>query len=413
MDTADSASDAIAALAALRDRSGCPDPNPLYQVLHQHGEVLELAADRQYSAVAVSYHACNQVLRDPVFQVVDAALMDRGSTRWRSSATLNAFMGSMLFSNGQDHSRVRRLFGQAFTPRRMAALEPAIAAITARHLDKLAELGADGAPVDFMLEFAFRVPSDVMGELVGLPEADREWYYPRALAIHGALELGGTGDPDVMRRADEATTELTGYFTDLVKERRAHPCDDLISSVIEAGEGLISEAELMANLVVLFNAGFVTTTHLLGNGLGQLFKEPQHLARLRAHPKLAPAYVEEFLRFEPSIHFVARWAAEEAEVAGVRVPKGGGVLVLLGAGNRDPRKYEHPDLFDPDRTAAQPLSFSGGAHYCLGAALTRIEAGIVVPMLLERFPAIAPAVPLAGRTHLALRGYPALPVTLA
>src|SRR5262249_19201731 len=145
------------------------------------------------------------------------------------------------------------------------------------------------------------------------------------------------------------------------------------AQAMDEGTSRVSPEELLANLVVLFNAGFVTTTHLIGNGLTLLLDHPDAMAALRADPKLAPPYIEEMLRLEGPIHFMIRWSSADTEVAGVSIPAGSRILVLLAAGNRDPARFPDPNTFNPGRTDNQILSFGLGAHFCLGAALARLE----------------------------------------
>jgi cytochrome P450 len=298
-----------------------------------------------------------------------------------------------------------------FTARRIAALEPAVVRIVEHRLDRMAELGANGEPVDLISEFALPVPSDVISELLGVPEADREWFPGRVRNFGAILDLG-VGIWRYQQAADTAAEELTGYFAELAAKRRAEPRDDLISALVHGGVEL-SDEELMANLLTLYNGGFVTTTHLIGNGLVLLLGRPDAIPRVLADPEYAEGALEEILRFEPPTHFSIRWANEETEIAGVRVPKDSRVLVLLAAANRDPNQYPEPDLFDPGRrNQGKPASFGLGMHYCLGAALSRLEGRLALPMLLRRFPDLALAGPPGERQTLMLRGYSTLPVTL-
>jgi cytochrome P450 len=195
-----------------------------------------------------------------------------------------------------------------------------------------------------MAEYAFQLPASVLGRLLGVPDEDLPWYRERAAALSKVIELGG-GTAENYRRADEASVDLTDYFAKMVADRRGNPGDDLLSALVLAQDedpGLVSERELLSNLVIVFNAGFVTTVHLIGNGLTILLDRPDHLARLRDDPAVAPGYVDEVLRLEGPTHFVARFAAADTEVAGVPVPKGSGVLVLLSAANRDPSRFADP-----------------------------------------------------------------------
>jgi cytochrome P450 len=401
-------------LKALLSEQGRRDPYPHYAALHRHGPVSRLAPGERYDIVVNGYEAVDHVLRDTTFRMLDAEYLDRARSPWRYHPALRTLVGSIFFANGADHTRVRRMFSQVFTPRRVAALEPAIVRLIDGRLDRLAELGAGGRPVDFMAEFALPLPSDVIGELLGVPEEDRAWFPPRVRPIGDILELGA-GAAKLVRAADVAAEELTDYFARLVAQRRAHPRDDLVSALVRVQDssGRLTDAELIANLITLFNAGFVTTTHLLGNGLTLLLERPELVAELRSGSPPVDSCVEEILRYEPPVHFGVRWAAEDVELMGVPITAGSQVLVLLAAANRDPGRFPGPDVFDPSRPDNQPLSFGGGVHYCLGAALSRLEGRIALPMLLRRYPDLALAGEPGERSQLMLRGYDRLPVTVS
>jgi cytochrome P450 len=402
-----------ASLRALLSKEGRRDPNPHYAQLHQLGPVCLLPdpVDR-FDVVVHGYDAVQQALRDQALHAMTSDYPDRrGSQRWQAHPALRTLVRSMFGTDGPDHTRVRRPFAQAFSARRMTQLEPAMVRIIERRLDRLAELGAGGAPVDLLAEFALPVPSDVVGELLGVPESDRD-FFPERVRTFGAILDIGVGVWRHQQAADVAAEELTGYFADLVAKRRADPRDDLVSALVHGG-GDIAADELLANLLTLYNGGFVTTTHLIGNGLVLLLDRPHEIPALLADTGRAAGFVQEVLRYEPPIHFGIRWAVKDTEIAGVRLPQDCRVLVLLGAANRDPHQFPDPDTFDPGRDQGQPMSFGLGVHYCVGALLSRMEGQLALPMLLRRFPKLALADELGERHSLMLRGYETLPVTLS
>jgi cytochrome P450 len=404
---------AAVSLSGLISEEGRRDPYRFYARLHELGEALALGPADRYAVVVCGYDAVDRVLCDPAFRVPDAEYRDRIDPWWRDHPVVHTLLTAFPNVNGADHARVRRLFGQVFTPRRLAALEPYVIRSTDRCLDRLAELGADGRPVDFMAEFAVALPADVIGELLGVPEPDRAWFPPRVRDFDAVLELGQRPLRE-LKAANTAALELSAYFADLLASRRAHPRDDLISNLARLDDpGQISEPELLASLVIIFNAGFRATSKMFGNGLALLIEHPDALAALRADPSRAPAYVEEILRYEPPLHFAVRIAAEDTEIAGVPVAGGRSVLVLTGAANRDPRRFPDPDTFDPTRTDNRHLTFSAGPHYCLGAALGRLEARLALPRLVSRFPVLALAAEPGERRTLMLRGFDELPVRLS
>ncbi len=393
-------------LRELLSEQGRRDPYPVYARLHERGPAVALPPGSRHAAIVHGHDAVGRVLRDPNFHVLDAEYLDRGSTRWRAHPAVRTMQHSLFNDSGDHLARTRRVFGQAFGSTRVSALEPMITRRTDHLLDRLAALGG-GAPVDFMTEFALRLPSDVIGEVLGVPERDRAGFPERVKTFDAILELGQRTFRE-LRAADTAAEELTSYFAGLVAARRAKPEGDLVS-VLAAADGL-TEPVLLANLVVVFNAGFRTTANLLGNGLRLLLTHPDALAALRADPSTAPSYVEEILRFDPPVHFAIRYAVEDTEVAGVEVPRGQTVLILTGAANRDPDRFADPDRFDPTRADNHHYAFSAGPHFCVGAALGRVEGRIALARLVTRFPFLALATPPRPRHHFMLRGYDRLEV---
>ncbi|MFI6843508.1 cytochrome P450 [Kitasatospora sp. NBC_00085] len=403
--------DGASIIGQLMTSEGRADPYPLYARAHELGAAAPAGPG---TVLAIGHAAANQVLRNPAFALEDTgelALSDAAIARHSSVTLLGR---SILQRNAPDHGRVRSLIASAFNARRVAALRPAVAATVGRLLDGMAQRGADGSPVDFMDAFAFRLPVEVICELLGVPGPDRHRFRGLAGDLTIALEL--IQDLDELTVADEAAEELSGYFTALVAERLARPQDDLVSDLARIAADApdrISGAELLANLVLLLVAGFETTTNLLGNGLALLFRHPEAMDGLRTGAVAPELLTDEVLRHDSPVQLTTRVAAAEGlAVAGVPAPAGSVVLVLLGAANRDPARYHRPELFDPGRTDSQPLSFGGGPHFCLGSRLARMEAEVAVPALLDRFPRLAPGGVSTRRDRLVLRGYETLPVTV-
>jgi cytochrome P450 len=279
-------------------------------------------------------------------------------------------------------------------------------------LDAMADRGADGSAVEFMHDFAYLLPVTVICELIGIPEADREGFRPVARDLAGVFEVT---DIDTLPAINAAATELLAYFTALAAERRAAPRDDLLSNLLavsDSGDGRLDEAELLHNLTLLLVAGFETTTNLLGNGLQIVLRDPPAGEAVRDGSVPASAFVEEVLRYDSPVQLTSR-IGYDTSLGGVAVAEGTGVVTLLGAGNRDPRRFTDPSRFDPARPDGGPLSFGGGAHFCIGAALARLEGAVAFPRLLRRFPKISPAGEPTRRDRLLLRGFDTLPVTLA
>ena len=392
--------------------AGMADPYPLYAALHEHGPIVR--ANEQLVLVP-GYELASSVLRDSAFRVPDAELLDEVNPGWRQHPSLDP--NSMLTLNDDPHSRIRSLFSKQFTKRRIAELEPAVIAQTDALLDKIADLGSGGAPVDFMDEFAFALPVTVICELIGVPESERDEFRPLARSLTATLEP--LIDEAGLVEADAAALKLAGMFASLVAERRARPASDLLSGLVAAAaadEERISENELIQNLILLLVAGFETTTNLLGNGVQVLLSDPSAGGELlsgSSSADAAAAFVEEVLRFDSPVQFAEdRRRKVPAEVGGFTVDPHDHLIVMLGAANHDPRRFAEPDRFWPGRPDPGPLSFGAGAHFCLGAALARLEGAVAFPRLFSRFPALAAAKPPQRRVSLVLRGFEHLMITV-
>jgi cytochrome P450 len=394
-----------AILEKLTTPAGRADPFPLYAAAHELGPVPALT-DGLF--LICGYAAVNQVLREPRFGLAETA-----PSTSRDDA-LRSMNRSILRANPPDHGRMRSLISKVFTPRRIAALQPAIEEAVNDLLDQLAETAADSAPVDFMDHVAFPLPVTVICELLGVPPADRRSFRPLAADLTEALELSGTASAS----ADAAARELAGYFTDLIDERHKAPGDDLISALVaarDAEDGRLSDEELLANLILLLVAGFETTTNLLGNGLAILLDHPDLTMALRTEQIPIASFIEEVLRHDSPVQAVTRQAhADGLTVEGVPIPRGSDLIVLIGAANRDPARYNNPDRFDPSRTDIRPLSFGAGPHICIGNGLARLEAAVAFPRLLTRFPNLStsPGRQPVRRDRLVLRGHQTLPIQI-
>jgi cytochrome P450 len=367
---------------------GKRDPYPIYRELHRIAPFHRNAKDGIW--YAARHDTCQQVLFDARLGHDQERLFQRpGGMTAEQKRLLEERLEkrrrrgfSMLTENPPDHTRMRRLVSKAFTFRRVESMRPRIAELTSMYLDRMPH------EADVMEHLAFPLPVTVIGELVGVPEENRARFRP---LVEEGLLASDKPNPtkEEAQRSEEAFDEMESVFLVLIEERRAHPEDDMLSALIAARDdeegGRLTEDELISTAFLLFLAGFVTTTNLIGNGLVALFENPDQMEALWADAALVAPAIEEMLRYDSPVQFVTRDVLEDVEIEGRTFRPGETIMPLLGAANRDPRRFNDPDRFDVSRDNNHPLSFGWGIHHCLGAPLARAEGQVVFGLLRERF----------------------------
>lgn len=392
---------------------GRQDPYTRYALLRETAPVLRYG---EGNVVLTRYEDCDRVLRDhAAFPVhLDSDVARRVQNEGHPS--LLVLGESMLERNPPDHTRLRRLVSAGFTARRVQGLTERVGELVGARLDAMAEAGADGAAVDAYEYLALPLPIAVIGTLLGIPEADWSWLRGHAADLAHVIDLITTEEQ--LARADAAQLAITPYLDGLVAERRSEPRDDLISALVavqdetSGPDAALTDDEMAGMLSLLFLAGYETTVNLITNGVVELLRHPEQAEPLRADPSLAGAYVEEILRYDAPVQGTGRPAAADTVIGGEEIPAGTYLSTMLGAANRDPARFQDPDRFDPTRTGGGVLSFGAGIHFCLGAPLARLEAGLALPALLRRFPKLELAAEPTRRESFNLRGYDAVPVCI-
>ncbi|HZO81492.1 MAG TPA: cytochrome P450 [Candidatus Binataceae bacterium] len=316
----------------------------------------------------------------------------------------------VVFSDPPIHTRLRRLVSRAFTPRRIRELEPKIREFTNSLLNRAAARGG----LDVMADLANPLPVMVIAHMLGVPPE----HYPMFKRWSDTVIESDNTPPGMPlpQEVREAFAALRAYFVAEIEKRRRSPGDDLVSVLVAAhedSEETLSEEELIAFVVILLLAGNETTTNLIGNGMLALTRHPGELERLRREPGLAASAVEEMLRYDGPVQSTVRHIRQDTEFAGMTIPAGTMIFVLVAAANRDPAQFPEPERFDIARSPNDHLAFGEGIHFCLGAPLARMEGAIAISSLLERFKRIRPATPeapLRYKGSFFLRGLTSLPL---
>jgi cytochrome P450 len=354
------------------------DPYPTYAALRRDAPLSLMPS----GILAVSRYAdVTSMLKDPRF-----GFDIERTTAAPSLEPISMMIGRwMLFRDPPTHTRLRGAVTRAFTLRRVDDMKPRIEASVDALIDRVADQGR----MDVIADFARPVPSIVICDMVGIPESDRDPLIDSVLIALRSI------DPLPMTRkqtraCNEATELMHDILTRLLAERRRAPQPDLLTALLQVGTGEdgLTDDEIIANVVLLFAAGYETTTNLIGNGLLALHRNQDQLALLQQDPsKIAPA-IEELLRYDAPVQIAARRALETVEIHGERIEAGEKIAGLLGSANHDETVYENPGRLDITRAGIRHASFGGGIHYCMGAQLGRAEAEIAFRRLFARLPGL-------------------------
>ncbi len=390
------------------------NPYPGYQRLRNEGPVMYHQRLRGY--IVTGYDECEAVLRSPNASVdrSDQLLAIRPYNQLDDDVL--AFFSTWLISiDPPDHTRLRRLISRAFTPRSIELLEPSVEAITEELLDDLARRSADPdlpASVDVMTTFADLLPIQVIGQLLGIPKDDWPWLKTVSDTVVTFVDPLNAFDPGEMNRL---VHDLSDYFMALADRRREEPADDLLSRLLEIEDDgdRLSRSELISMVSLVMGAGHETTSSLIGNALVAIDAHPDARSIILQRPECDANAVEELLRFDSPVQVTQRISLGPIEVGDITIPAGSDITVLLGAANRDPRRFDRAGDLLLDRPDPRPLSFGHGVHHCVGAALARMEGRIAITRFVRRFPGFSvDRDELIWKSTLTLRGPSHLPVYL-
>jgi cytochrome P450 len=400
--------------AQVLDPRNRANPYPLYAGLRE--TPVSRQADGSY--VVSTHAALRSLIFDPRLSSEDLPPSRRPSTGnplkdWILNPIRNRVVNAhrpLIFRDPPDHDTLRGFVMKEFTIARVRDSHAKVAALVDALIDKCR--GRD--TLCLVDDLSYPLPVAVICELLGVPEADEAQFHAWAIRLATALEPDARHDEAGRREITATFDAISGYMRRLIRAKRRHPADDMLSGLAARGDRknpAMGDIDLIATAILLLVAGHETTVNLITNGMLTLLRHPEELEKLKADPERAPRVIEEMLRYEPPVHFRTRKALGAIEVAGTTIPAGSSVVLLFAAGNRDPARFAHPDRFDPDRPDNQHFGFGGGLHYCVGAPLARIEAEIALvalcrrllaPRLLDDPPPYRPGASLRGPENLAI-----------
>lgn len=385
------------------------DPYPTYRRLRDE-QPLHHNADQDFWVLSRHEDLRRAMRQDDLYSNAMGVTLDESA--WSPDAYKTM---SFLAMDPPEQIRLRRLVSKGFTPRRVAGLEGDIQRLTDLYLGQCLARARDGEEFDWIGDFAGKLPMDVISEMLGVPEADRDEVRRLAdLLVHREPGLR-----DVPPAGIEAAMDLFGYYADLLAEKRRAPADDLTSALlhVEDGGARMTDREIIAFLFLMVVAGNETTTKLLGNAAFHLTRDPDAVSRVfggAGDPELVGPWIEETLRHDTSTQLLARQLRRDLTLHGATAPAGAKMLFAIGSANHDDRVFTDPERFDLDRDPdelAQILSFGGGRHFCLGANLARLEAKVALRTLVESVSDVEVAHGRAVRFYSAnVRGFAQLPM---
>jgi cytochrome P450 len=372
------------------------NPYPLYARLRERP--VSVQEDGTY--VVSTYREIRVLLSDPRISS-DERKSERPARVF--DTTIGQVTPPLIFTDPPEHTWLRRLVMHQFTPQRIASMQEEIEQVANDLLDARKQQNQ----FDLVQDFAYPLPVTVICRLLGVPQEDEPPFRGWSSALARTLDPQESLSDVEVREAVQSRTEMREYMKQLSAVRRAHPQNDLFSGLVvgDDPDGVLSEPDLLATMQLLLIAGHETTVNLITNSMLALLRYPEVFDRLRRNPALAIQAVEEVLRYDPPVQFRTRTTLADVPVAGVTIPRGATVALLLASGNRDPARFVDADRFWPEREDNEHLGFGGGDHYCIGAPLARREAVVALEVLTRRLSAPRlVADPPPYRRNAALRG---------
>ena len=319
---------------------------------------------------------------------------------------------SILDSEPPKHTRLRSLVAKAFNRNKIEGMRPAVERITSQLLDDIDAKVKLGENFDLIADYAEPLPVKIIADLLGFPESEEHLLRPWSQAIVKMYEVNPSEQYQI--EAKQAAGEFAEYVRNLAEHRKTNPGQDLITDlamVEENGEKLNSH-ELVATCVLLLNAGHEASVNAFGNGMVAVLQRPDQAALLRNNPRaVTETALEEFMRFDAPLHLFERTATVDTEVGGVEIAKGQKIAALIGAANRDGEVFTNPDEMDLTRDPNPHIGFGAGIHFCLGAPLARLEMGVSLPALWEKYPDMELASEPIRRPTFVLRGYESVAIS--
>jgi cytochrome P450 len=383
----------------FRTPEGRRNPYPIYEELRNTAPLFK-SSDGIW--IMSRYDDCWATVRDPRFgKDYESSMTHRHGPGWVDRPALESGRTAIINLNGPPHSRQRKLVSKAFTPRNINKLHEQVQGQVRALIAPMAEAGG-GCLLD---DVAFPLPMAVIGEMLGVPEEDRAQFRPLVLDWTAAFEMAATTEQ--LDSADAAQVALDEYFSELLVYKRKNPDDRLLSGMAEAevGGDRFTDLEVSRMAQLLFIGGFETTTNLVGNAMVGFVDHPEQMDLLRRDPSLFDNLSDELLRYDGTVQLTSRVALSDIEVAGVTIRQGDNVFPMLAAGNHDPEQFDEPGKLDVTRSDVRPLSLGGGAHFCLGAHLARLEIRTLFEELFNSFDEIAfEGERPSHRDRIALRG---------
>lgn len=381
--------------AAVLDPANRSDPYPLYEQLRQ----TPISRQPDGSYVVSTYDEIRRLLHDKRISS-DLRKMESGE-RYTMQ-----FQPPFIFLDPPDHTRLRKLVLRRFQTQAIESLRPLVTQVVGQLLDEAAARRPGAGQIDVVAGLAYPLPVTVICEMLGVPAEDERKFHEWADILVGGLDPGQRQTQEEFELAERTVGELSQYISELVSRRRRERSDDLVSELVADEKDVrLTEEEIVSTVNLLLIAGHETTVNLIANGILTLLRHPETLAKVREDPKAMPGTVEEVLRYDPPVQFRLRTTLEDVDIGGTTIPKGAFVVLMLASGSRDPQHFPNADQFDVYREDNRHFGFGGGPHFCVGAPLARMEAGIALGELVRRLegPRLV-SNPLRYRKNAALRG---------